>query len=721
MTRLSDEQLGRHLDRRTSSARLGGSEREELVASIGQLTATAPEARRGFDLFARRLLPAAAMAAVVVVAVLVLQLPRVNTLPGSSPAAPAPVGALHVLTTNELASIARDSAAEGQIVLSDTWINEQGADKKLCGRDGDATKPCAIGVLADAQPSIRVIAHFRSIAPYREYDLPPVQPGLLGFKVLADGIEYLGPVVQDGASTLWTVDDVRARDDLSRDPHVLLPVAGWLVASAPFSCPAPQGYTGNEDLSYYCVGSWLSADRVYMVTSRSENSMSGLGEIPGALHVQVGSYETFAVDPSFGDRGAEPRYGVYLVRSVGCPMFVMGGCPVWELVGRLDPPASIVDAEPSPSEFPLPTNIPAPPPITELRWSVEPFLPESAAQPAAITEVGGRLIVTGSDQDGPVRRPIDSRPAAWYSDDDGVTWDGASIIGDDADRRPQALGSVAGNEDLLLSLGWVHLGGGSDADRRSVLWASTDRGATWERIPGDAVPPRLHDLAAGGPGFVAVGNANPSNSGLPDLDPPHAAVWVSADGQEWERIDGAGFQLARMNAITERDGLLVAAGSQRIGEDDRPAIWRSSDGRQWSRVELSASPGWVRSVAADQDWFVAVGGSIQEGQRTVAWLSPDGLTWTSQVLDPMPGGRATGVAVNGIGFVAIGTSAQTVDGLGSVWFAPVGGAASRQTVRAYMYDVVGAGNRFVGLGGSCGPQADCLVSHLLVIGRPVAP
>lgn len=374
----------------------------------------------------------------------------------------------------------------------------------------------------------------------------------------------------------------------------------------------------------------------------------------------------------------------------------------------LAPPAVGTGTEPTPA---------ASPPVTALRWSVEPFLPESAAQPAAITEVGSRLIVTGSDEDG--RRPIDSAPAAWYSDDDGVTWDSASIIGDDADRRPQALGSVAGNDDLLLSLGWVYLGGGNDANRQSVLWASTDRGVTWERITGDAVPPRLHDLAAGGPGFVAVGNANPSNSGLPDLDPPHAAVWVSADGLEWERIDEAGFQLARMNAITERDGLLVAAGSQRVGEDGRPAIWRSLDGRQWSRVELSASPGAVRSVAGDPDLFVAVGGSIQEG--TVVWLSPDGLTWTAQVLDPMPGGRATGVAVNGIGFVAIGTSAQTAGGLGSVWFAPVGGAASPQTVRAYMYDVVGAGNRFVGLGTGCGPQTDCLVSHFLVIGRPVAP
>ena len=91
MTLLSDEHLGRHLDRRTTSAPLTGSERENLVASIAQQTATAPKARRGFDPFARRLLRvAAAMAVLVVVAVLVLQLPRADTLPGTSPAVTTP-------------------------------------------------------------------------------------------------------------------------------------------------------------------------------------------------------------------------------------------------------------------------------------------------------------------------------------------------------------------------------------------------------------------------------------------------------------------------------------------------------------------------------------------------------------------------------------------------------------------------------------------------------
>lgn len=358
---------------------------------------------------------------------------------------------------------------------------------------------------------------------------------------------------------------------------------------------------------------------------------------------------------------------------------------------------------PSPSATPSTS-----PEAVDLHWSVEAFLPETGAQPGAIGRVGDRLIVTGRDRDG---------SAAWYSDDGGADWQRASIVGGDDEGRPVALGAVAGGADRLLSLGWVTVGA-NDADRRSVLWASTDAGMTWERIADDAVPLRLHDLTSGGPGFVAVGNANPSNSGGPDLEPPHAAVWVSADGREWERLpDEAAFQLSRVNAITGRAGTLVAVGSVRVGEEDVPAIWRSSDGRQWSRAQLSASPGAIESIAAGPNGFVAVGSSSEDGQRAMAWLSADGETWAALTLDEAGGGVATGVAVNALGFVAIGTSTQSVDAPRFVWFVPAGGVASRQDATAEVSDVVGTADLFIGVGG-CGPLADCY-SHSLVIGRPV--
>lgn len=346
--------------------------------------------------------------------------------------------------------------------------------------------------------------------------------------------------------------------------------------------------------------------------------------------------------------------------------------------------------------------------VTALRWSVEPFVPDSGAVPGAVTEVDGRLLVTGRDQDG---------PAAWYSDDSGATWRRASVGGGGEEGRPMALESVAGNADRLLSLGWVTLSA-NDADRRSLLWTSTDGGLTWERIPDDGVPSRLHAVVAGGPGFVAVGNANPSNAGLPDVDPPHAAVWISSDGRAWERLpDEAAFRLARMSAIAERDGLLVAAGAAREGEDDVPAIWRSSDGRRWSRIELSSSSGAIEDIAAGADGFVAVGSSGRTGLLATAWRSADGLSWEPETIDPTGGSAATSVAVNPAGLVAIGTSTEFIDVPGFVWFAPVGDRAGQQDVGADLRDVVAVGDLFVAVGG-CGPWADCY-SDYLVIARPV--
>lgn len=353
------------------------------------------------------------------------------------------------------------------------------------------------------------------------------------------------------------------------------------------------------------------------------------------------------------------------------------------------------------------------PAAVALRWSVEDFLPEAEAHPGAITLVGDRLIVTGADQDG---------PAAWYSGDDGATWQRASVTGGGGgEGRPTAMGTVVGDADRLLSLGWVTLGA-NDADRRSVLWTSIDYGLTWQRVLDDEVPPRLHDLAAGGPGFVAVGNANPSNVGLPDIEPPHAAVWLSADGQDWERLpDDEVFQLAAINAIAERDGQLVAVGSRRIGEDDVPAIWRSSDARLWSRVELSSAHGAIASLAVRPEGIVAVGSA---GQLATAWRSTDGLAWTSNAIDQTAGVTATGVAANGVGIVAFGVSTQIIDIPGFVWFEPVGAPPSPQEVGADLSDVTAMGDAFVGVGG-CQAWADCFSDYLVfatpVTAQPDAP
>ncbi len=599
---------------------------------------------------------------------------------------------------------------EGDVVLAQARIVELITEPKRC----PPPDPCRdAAMLADVSGSSSVAVGWRP-APEgtgtRVEDENgvrwltrvgvPTNSSLFAFRILTDAVEYLGPVVEtaDG-ETGWNVSDVKAGEhpDLAGD---LYAVDGWLVQTPPVPCPPPNNSGPDTTMAYWCGGSFITSARV-----ETYSPEHGVLLDPGGLHVQGSAYEEFAPTPvTDAQRGGEPRLGTYLVRSAGCHPVTAGDCPVWSMVGRLD------DFTPPGQPSPPPANATPAPPIADLRWSVEPFLPEIGAQPGAIAEVGGRLIITGRDEDG---------PAAWYSDDDGATWSRASIR-DDGDRRRRALGSVAGTSDLLLSLGWVYLGGGNDADRRSVLWASTDMGATWEQIQGDSVPPRIHDLIAGGPGFVAVGNANPSNSGLPDLEPPHSAVWLSTNGQDWEQLpDEESFQLSRIEAIAELGGQLVAVGSHGVDEEVRPAVWTSSDGRTWSRIDISASFGAVDAIAAGPNGFVAVGISGTGGWSAAAWLSPDGTTWTPQLLDETAGTTAGVVAVNQAGFVAIGRSTQTTEIYGSAWFVPIGGAPSPQTINAAVHDLVATGGGFAGVGRFCGPTADCPDISMLVIGRPV--
>lgn len=848
MRPLDDAALHEHLERRVRTSPMTKDERNAMLATVGSDRATRHGMSASALKFGRWVGAAAAALSLILVVAVVLKLPN-DQGPSSSVPPASSAGAISsassVGPTEEPISGPEIFSAQGlsdmiggerigDVVLARAQIGHMMTGPIGCG----PPEPCHGSVLADVSGRNVVAVGWRTALEgegtryaddsgvhWLTYVGVPAEPGMFAFRILADAAEYLGPVVEtaDG-EIVWNVGEVNSgeHDDLTDD---LYAVEGWLVMTPPVPCPAPRDYGLDTSTAYWCGGSFVTQARV-----ETYSSEHGVLLDPGGLHVQGSAYDDFAPTPATDpQRGGEPRFGTYLVRSAGCHPVTAGECPVWTLVSRLDdftPPApdsqfprdidgeqvltvdeattlitSSDSAEPFlvggwvvsssadcflPPDFPdtpllaacgdgfhilshspdrtaesllgglrlvidegigaFPTGMdptvlrvhahdpraadcpanyrarceaaivvdavvwPAPsstpsPTATDLRWSVEPFLPGTEAVPIAIAEVGGRLIVTGNDRDG---------PAAWYSDDDGATWVRASIE-DDGEGRLRGLGSVVGNEERLLSLGWVYLGGGADANRRSVLWASTDLGATWEQIQGQSVPPRIHDLVVGGPGFVAVGNANPSNSGLPDIDPPHAGIWVSVDGIGWKPIpDEASFQLSRMNEISVRDGLLVAAGSYRVGADDRPAIWRSSDGRQWSRVELSTSPGSAQSIAGGPDGFVAVGSSTAGGQMATAWASPDGTSWTAEILDTMVGRFATEVAMNDVGFVATGHSWTEISGF--AWVFDVGGVIQQQEIGAVVWDLVGMRDQFVGVG-DCGPTAYCF-SNYLIIGRP---
>jgi hypothetical protein len=116
-------------------------------------------------------------------------------------------------------------------------------------------------------------------------------------------------------------------------------------------------------------------------------------------------------------------------------------------------------------------------------------------------------------------------PAVWRSTD-AVAWDGAHIRGPDLRFE---LNAIATQDDVVVTVG----GPTADEVAASAFW-SDDDGATWTPVPleGGTGSPTLHDVIATADGWVAAG-FDTETTALRTI----AAVWRSADGKTWHRVD----------------------------------------------------------------------------------------------------------------------------------------------------------------------------------------
>ena len=124
----------------------------------------------------------------------------------------------------------------------------------------------------------------------------------------------------------------------------------------------------------------------------------------------------------------------------------------------------------------------------------------------------------------------------------------------------------------------------------------------------------LFDVVAGGPGFVAVGEAGAREN-------PIATVWSSPDGHAWS---ASPLDTAPSSAVALTGGApgLVAVGTAA----GKAAIWTSSDGKAWAKVSAVPDPaGRLVDVAAAGPGFLAAGRS--GNGHPAFWLSADGRSW----------------------------------------------------------------------------------------------
>lgn len=164
----------------------------------------------------------------------------------------------------------------------------------------------------------------------------------------------------------------------------------------------------------------------------------------------------------------------------------------------------------------------------------------------SIVAVGDRLVAVGArqlpqDQDGNVS------PAAWSSDDDGRTWNLASLPGG-AGATPAAggLSDVALSGSELLAVGHLVATPAQGDLPSALIWRSTDGGTTWTALPADPTfaGALMYRVLGTDSGFLAFGAADDPNAQVnPNLiwlaERPAAPEPTSAAGPE--EIRSAGF------------------------------------------------------------------------------------------------------------------------------------------------------------------------------------
>ena len=196
----------------------------------------------------------------------------------------------------------------------------------------------------------------------------------------------------------------------------------------------------------------------------------------------------------------------------------------------------------------------------------------------------------------------------------------------------------------------------------------------------------MNAVTVAGDRLVAVGGAPGTYLGYTD-----AAVWISENGLDWERVTSESFTGTPDAFGTEgtqvmHDVVQSGPGVVAVGYDGGPrtgadaAVWTSGDGELWERVpDLSGALGGdgdqvMKRVLAVDGRLVAVGSS---SRRPAVWVSTDGAAWeVAGGFDGAQPGALTDVCAFGDLLVAVGyAGGEDVERLG-VWLS--GGASPLQ-------------------------------------------
>jgi DNA-binding SARP family transcriptional activator len=226
----------------------------------------------------------------------------------------------------------------------------------------------------------------------------------------------------------------------------------------------------------------------------------------------------------------------------------------------------------------------------------------------------------------------------------------------------------------------------------AAIWTSTNAAVAWQPVPGlgAAGKQRAVDVVAFRGRVVVVGSDDAGSGFRP-------AVWVSnAALMRWERVNerSPSFTLVHTEAtdaqirgvaVDAAAGRAVAVGSISYAEDDDAAVWTSADGQQWTLSTTGGLAGPADTVMTDVvalhgGALVTVGSTTSPGgeEDASAWYSLDGgSTWRRSSLTSLGGpGRQqmNAVVAHGGEVVAVGEETIGDDTNAVVWTSADGGS-----------------------------------------------
>jgi hypothetical protein len=286
----------------------------------------------------------------------------------------------------------------------------------------------------------------------------------------------------------------------------------------------------------------------------------------------------------------------------------------------------------------------------------------------SVVQLSDQLVAAG------VTSGDDTDAVVWTSVD-GTEWRRVSS-GSFGGEGNQAIRSLTVWEFGVVAVGWDNRG-----DSEGAVWTSAD-GIDWVRasdpdgaLGGDG-DQLMHDVAPGGPGLVAVGETQ-----HPERD---AEIWVSSDGDVWDRVDNTqaglaeeGHQLA--NVIRAGPDILVVAGyDSGGGTGTDAAVWTSPDGETWQQVGDREELGGVNDqqihglTRVGNGWVAAGWTHPNPNDKDPAiWASEDADSWL-RITDPDALARSgtqqvEAVAAAGSTIVAVGIDGEVETRDVAVW------------------------------------------------------